>query len=89
MKEDYVISLQNKEGDYISLEGELLNEINFPRIPLGGEKIVLHNSPTLIEYFKRRASPFEELQKRFSERTYVIKEIRFVEKSFITAIEEN
>jgi hypothetical protein len=89
MKEDYVISLENKEGDYISLGGGLLEEIYFPEVPLGGEKIILHDSPKLIEYFKKRASPVEELQRRFSERTYVIKEIIFGEKSFISAVEEN
>jgi hypothetical protein len=89
MNKDYVISLENKEGDYISLEGEILEEIYFPKVPLGGEQIFLHNSPTLIDYFKKRASPVEELQRRFSERTYVIKEVRFGQKNFITAIEKN
>jgi hypothetical protein len=86
--EDYVLLLENKEGDIITLEEIVTKEIPFPKIPAGGEKIILHDSPTLIEYFRVRASPVEELQKRFSERTYVIKEIRFEEKILISAIEE-
>jgi len=87
--EDYILLLENKNGETIFLEGIILNEIHFPRLPFGGEKIILHNSSTLIENYKKRASPFEGLQKRFSERTYIIKEINFGEKSLIKAVEEN
>jgi hypothetical protein len=86
--EKYVLMLKNKIGEVISLEGIALTGVHFPEVPLGGEKITLHDSPELIEYFKKRASPFEELQKRFSERTYVIKGIKFGERNIISAVEE-
>jgi hypothetical protein len=87
--EGYIIFLENKNGDTIALEEIVTKEIHFPKIPIGGEKIILNDFPKLIEYFKSRASPFEELQKRFSNKTYIIKEIKFGEKNFITAIEEH
>jgi len=86
--DNYIISLENKNGDYISLEGVLIKGVDFPEFPLGEEKIILHNSPSLIENYKKRSS-LEELQKRFSERAYIIKNIKFEkEKILINAIEE-
>ncbi len=86
--EDYVLYIENKRGDSFSLEGIALKGINFPELPLGGEKIIVNDSPELIDYYKMRTSSIEELQKRFSNRTYIIKEIRFDEKIYLTAIEE-
>jgi hypothetical protein len=86
--EDYVLRIENKEGDSFTLEREILEEINFPKqLPKGGERIFIKDSPTLIEYYKSRVSPVEEMQKRFSNRTYIIKWINFEEKTYITAIE--
>jgi hypothetical protein len=88
-KEIYILFLENREGDSIFLEGKVLDAIHFPFVPLGGEKIILYDSPSLFDYFKMRANPAEELQRRFSERTYTIKESKFEdEKILITAIEE-
>ncbi len=87
--ENYVLYLETKRGDCFSLEGIALKGIKFPELPLGGEKIVVNDSPELLEYYKKRASPFEELQKRFSNKTYVIKEIRFGERNVIFAFESD
>lgn len=88
MKEDYVLRIENKEGDSFALESRILEEINFPELPIGGEKIFIKDSPKLIDYYNSRTSPVEEMQKRFSNRTYTIKRIKFEEKTYITAIEE-
>jgi len=87
--DEYVLRIENKEGDSFALENRILEEINFPKqLPIGGEKIFIKDSPKLIDYYKSRTSPVEEMQKRFSNRTYIIKEIKFEEKIYITAIEE-
>ena len=88
MNENYILLLENKEGDNICLEGKVLEEINFPKLPLGGEKIILEEVPELIEYFRKRAFPVEELQRRFSNKTYVIEKITFDKDIFITANEK-
>ncbi len=85
--ESYHLSLENSRGELFSFYGKVMESISFPKLPLGGERIFLKDSPELFEYFKMRASPWEELQKRFSNRTYKIEEINFGDVTVIKAKE--
>ena len=87
--EIYHLSFENSRGELFSFYGKVLESISFPKLPLGGEKVFIKDSPELFEYFKMRASPWEELQKRFSNRTYEIEEINFDEVIVIKAKEIN
>ena len=86
--ESYHLSLENRDGELFSLDGKILDSISFPRPPLGGEKISIKDSEELLEYFKMRAAPVEELQKRFSNRTYIVTKIIFGDEIVIRTKED-